>query len=137
MKKLLVIVAMVGFLAGCCGCKSGKSVAKVSLTDTEWTLVKIDGQDFDAKGNYNITLSKDNRISGVGDCNRIMAGYEITPEGGFKMQQGASSRMLCPNQDQENKFLEALNKVDSYEIDGKFLMLLADSELILVLEAKK
>ena len=45
--------------------------------------------------------------------------------------------MMCPEQDQENSFIQMLGSVDSYQMDGPLLILLGNGEMKAVFEAKK
>lgn len=133
---LLVAVAAFAF-AGCCNC--GMTSARTgSLTGGQWQLAQFEGRTFAATGDsYMLTFSADNAVSGKGDCNRITGTY-ISDREKSTLSFGpiASTRMMCPNQSQEDAFMKTLGTVDAYKIDGRMLMLFADGELKMMLEKK-
>ena len=54
---------------------------------------------------------------------------------GLEMSQMGSTRMMCPNQEDEDKFFDMLSQVDSYTIDGDNLMLQRGGDVVAVFEA--
>lgn len=132
---LFVLIAAVA--ASCCACRSAKKVT-APLEKTQWTLVQMDGHPVVSDDNYYIVLGQEEagRFGGRGDCNSLMGSYEIGKDGRIDLKGIASTRAMCPNQTQESTFFGELEKVDSYMIDGKTLMLISNGELRLVLEAK-
>lgn len=109
----------------------------MSLVNTTWQLTQMEGRSFAANdGAYTIVFNEEGRVVGKGDCNRISGGYTFDNKGVMTITQMISTRMMCPNQANEDKFLKLLNATDGYTIDGKLLMLTSDGELKLVLSAK-
>ena len=45
------------------------------------------------------------------------------------------TRMLCPNDDQERRFIEILASTTDFKMDGPMLMLISDGELRAVFQA--
>lgn len=121
------------FLVSCCGaCRSGKSDSNISFTNTTWQLVQIEGKAIATTGDsYTINFSDDEGVSGKGDCNRIMGSYKASDKRKLDLSKLGSTRMMCPDQAAESKYLQTLSKVNGYVIDGNMLMLLADGEMIL------
>ncbi len=132
---MMVAVAAI-LLSGCCACKKYQKKYGKPLEQTEWTLIQVEGKSFDAGDKYQIVFGKDKRISGVGDCNRLMGGYTADDDGHMKIEQLAATRMMCPDQEMEDKFVKILTEIDTYKLDGKMLLLLRDGELLAVFEAK-
>lgn len=81
-------------------------------------------------------LAEENRIAGVGACNRIMGKYEATEKGALKIGPLASTMMACPGMEQEDAFTKALESTTHYDMDGPMLLLLSDGELRAVFQAK-
>ena len=129
-------VAVAVLITGCCACKKYQKKYGKPLETTEWTLVQVEGKSFDAGDKYQVVFGKDNRISGIGDCNRLTGSYTADDNGKMKISQIASTRMMCPDQTMENKFFDILQQIDTYQLDGKMLLLLRDGELVAVFEAK-
>ena len=76
------------------------------------------------------------RFGGRGDCNSIMGNYTLSDNGKIKIESVASTRAMCANQAQEDKFIKELDRVDSYRIDGDLLMLMHDGEMLMVMQAQ-
>ena len=134
--RLVTIAFLAVALASCCSCRKGAVKAK-PLAETNWSLVEWNGRPFAADGNYNIQLNaEESRFGGRGDCNSVMGKYTATKDRKIKFEGVASTRAMCPNQEQENKFIAMLQSVDSYDIDGNLLMLFHNGELVAVMEAK-
>ena len=72
----------------------------------------------------------------VGECNRLTATYTTNAKRELKLEQAGMTRMMCPNQEAEDRFVEMLNKVTRYDMDGNMLMLFAGDELLSVFQAK-
>lgn len=137
--KTILVVALTAILMGaCCPCKKYQKKYGRPLQQTEWSMIQMDGRSFVAGDNYTIVFGDDGRLSGVGDCNRLMGSYVAeTGSGMMKINNIASTRAFCPNQAQETAFVTMLSSVDSYSLDGPKMMLFKDSELVAVFEAKK
>ena len=140
MKKLTGILLAAGALfafASCCNC--GKTSARTgSLTGGEWQLTQIEGRTFAATGDsFTLNLSADNKVTGKGDCNRLTGTYTSDRnKSTLSFGPMAATRMMCPNQANEDRFVRMLGEIDSYKIDGRMLMLFADGELKMMLEKK-
>lgn len=86
---------------------------------------------------FNLTfLAEDNRIAGVGACNRLMGSYTLGQKGELKIGQLASTMMACPDMDKEQEYTQAIESVTHYEMDGPMLLLLSNGELRAVFQAK-
>ena len=136
--KIMMAAAVVAFVAvGCCPCKKYQKKYGKPLQETQWKMVQFNGRTFDAKEGYSLVFGKDNRLSGMGDCNRLMATYKADNDGVMKISQVAATRMMCPDQTQEDSFVKMLNEVDSYQMDGPLLLLFSNGEMKAVFEAVK
>jgi copper homeostasis protein (lipoprotein) len=116
------------------------SVQPVTLEDTTWALLELNGKTITVKVNdkapYLELNSKKASAYGFGGCNRFFGSYETS---GRSLSLGAmgATRMACPEgMDQEQEFLTALGTVTRYEIHGSKLMLFADKTLIARFEAQ-
>lgn len=141
MKKSVIAcgAAALLFLVGaCCGCRSSKTPAH-TLTSDSWQLVELGGGEKLASSgddSYTITFdAAESRVFGCGDCNRYFGGYKEVDNRGLEMSAMGSTRMMCPNQEAEDKFFDMLSQVDSYTVDGDNLMLQKGSDVVAVFEA--
>jgi heat shock protein HslJ len=130
---LPVVIAVI--LTGCCNCRTQKS-ARIPLAGTEWKLSQLYGTTVNSE-NYRITFSSDGQVAGIGECNRFTGSYSLNA-GVLKVADNlVSTRMMCLNQAQEDKFLEMLRSADAYYIDGVRLMLIHAGEVIALLDPAK
>lgn len=136
--KLALIIVLAAGISSCCSCRKGKSRDTVSLTGTKWQLTQLAGAPVSStiEDSYTLELGTDKRVSGKGNCNRVTGSYELPGTGKIKFNGMASTRMMCPDQQTEDKFLKELGSADSYTIDGKMLMLLREGETIMVFVRK-
>ena len=114
--KIAALAAVAALAAGCCSCRSYQKKNRRPLVGTEWQLIQLGGKAVKPEeGKFTLTfLAEENRIAGVGACNRIMGKYEATEKG----------------------VLKALESTTHYDMDGPMLLLLSDGELRAVFQAK-
>lgn len=130
-----MFAAMAFIATSCCNCASRSREVK-PLTGTEWHLVQIMGRDVDkAADSYNLLFSADGNVSGVGDCNRLMGSYKTDDKRALDFGAMASTRMMCPDQQSEDEFMQMLDRVTHYEMDGDMMLLLADGQLVAIFKA--
>lgn len=118
----------------------GQPLADSPLVGTYWKLVRLQGAPVQAAERHQephlIFAADEQRISGSGGCNRVMGGYQTE---GDKLQfsQLAGTMKAClSGMEQEQRFLQSLNTVARYRIDGSHLeMLGANGEVIARFEA--
>lgn len=135
--KIFSIGILAVCVTACCSCRKNKTKGAVPLTETQWQLATIESTAHMAKGEaYTVVFDPDNKITGTGDCNRLMGSYEIKGGGVISVDMVASTRMFCPDQDMENRFIKTLGSVNSYTIDGDNLMLMHDGDVKLVMHKK-
>ena len=136
--KIAALAAAAALDAGCCNCRSSQKKTRRPLVGTQWQLIQLDGKTIQPEeGKFTVTLlADDNRITGVGACNRLMGKYETTEKGALKIGPLASTMMACPGMEQENAFAKALESTTHYDMDGPMLLLLSDGELKAVFQAK-
>lgn len=117
----IILITLLITIQGCSATMS--SSGKLSLSG-KWMIDSIEGKSVVANSPAYMEFSEDNRISGNASCNRFFAKYTIT---GSKMTIGeaGSTRMMCagPFSEQENRFLSALDHVDSITMENETLSL--------------
>lgn len=136
--KLTACLALVGLTASCCNCRSFQKKTRQPLVGTEWQLIQLGGSSVTPnEEQFTITLGEDNRISGVGACNRLMGEYTLGEKNALTFGALASTRMACPGMDQESAFMQMFDSVVRYDMDGPMLLLLdAKDNLLAVFQAK-
>lgn len=124
-------------MTSCCPCRSYQKKTRRPLTGTTWQLIQLGGRSVQPReGAFALTLSAEGgRFAGVGSCNRLSGTYTTTEKRALAFGPIASTRMACPEQEQEQKFLEALRTTTHYDMDGPMLLLLGDGELRAVFQA--
>lgn len=108
------------------GC--GEYITDHRLNDI-WVLEELDGKKVDREkdfqGNelpYMELYTNENRFSGFSGCNR-MTGSLVFEWDVIRFGQVATTRMACPNMEQEGRFLEALQAIDKYALENNRLYL--------------
>ena len=136
--KIAILAGTAALIAGCCNCRSYQKKTRRPLAGTEWQLIQLGGKAIKPEaGKFTITLlAEDNRLTGVGACNRLMGAYKTDGKRTLKIGPLASTMMACPGMEQENAFAKALESVTHYDMDGPMLLLLSDGELTAVFQAK-
>lgn len=125
-------------MVSCCPCRKSANKDQIAFQGTQWQLIQFDGRAFDASGDsYTVTFGDDGRLTGKGDCNRLNGGYEVASGGILTINGIASTRMFCPDQDTENRFMSRLQSVTSYVIDGRLLMLFENGDVVMTFSEKK
>ena len=98
------------------------------LRGTHWKLVRLGETPAEAAGKQRephlILASAEPRVSGSGGCNRVAGSFELD---GDKLRFGRmlSTRMACvAGMEQEQRFLQSIEKVERYRIKGSDLEML-------------
>lgn len=136
--RLLVCTLFTTLLVGCCSCRSKRHQATHPLVGTEWQLIRLGGEQFTpADGQYTLQLLADEgQLTGVGACNRLTGRYTEGERRALQFTQLASTRMLCPDAEQEAGFFTMLETVTHYDQDGAMLLLFSNGDLVAVLQAQ-
>jgi heat shock protein HslJ len=107
----------------------------VTLAYTEWTLVELDGEPVEIGSDEiqpTIVLDlEESRVSGSGGVNRLTGTFALS-ESELRFGPLATTRMAGPESamQREQSFLNTLERVTSYELDGRALTLRADDEAV-------
>ncbi|MBX7141381.1 MAG: META domain-containing protein [Chitinophagales bacterium] len=135
MKPFLFFLIAVSFAS----CSTTSKMTR-TLTANDWQLYSLDNTLFKVGEGMQIpTLSFDAEkmtVSGNTGCNSLSGPVEVN---GDKISFGslATTRMACPGDNPETKFLEALNKTKKFSIyENKLVLKDADDKQVMVLEPK-
>lgn len=121
--------------------KNELSLQKLDIFQTEWELIRMGASKPNLTGTDNkvsILFSKDNsHFAGFSGCNRYSGKYEIK-KGNLLFDNIVSTKMACPETDMsfETNYLNALNKVDNFAINGDTLFLKNNGRAVLIFIAK-
>ena len=137
-KFFIVVSFAVLMFTGCCSTCQQRAKNQLPLYKTEWHLVQAEGKDLDLKeDSFNIIFNEHGYLAGVAACNRLLGRFEIDESKSLRFVNVGSTMMLCPENDElERKFMEILNVVTHYDIDGDVLMLLSDGSIKALLKGK-
>ncbi|MCD8072343.1 MAG: META domain-containing protein, partial [Alistipes sp.] len=132
--KIAALILAAAAAASCCSCRTKSKTA--SLTANSWQVIQMDGEAFTPSRaeSYTLQFGPDNRVSGMGDCNRLMGGYTSDAQGNLRLEGAASTRMLCADQQTEDKFMRIISDVDGYSIDGNPLMRQTGGQVVMILK---
>jgi heat shock protein HslJ len=107
----------------------------VTLASTEWTLVELAGEPVEiAEEEIAPTLVLDleeGRVSGSGGVNRLAGPFTLA-EDELRFGPLMTTRMAGPEDAmrREQAFFAALDRVRSYELDGRTLTLFAEDQAV-------
>lgn len=131
MKKTIILffvaIAMIS-------CNTSKQAVTAEMLNGEWKIISVNGQTVKTNENQtapflNIDMQK-NRVSGSTGCNRLTGGVNVDlDKSSFSFDDKmASTRMMCPDMTVEQSVLEAMQQVQSFNINKKGLLMLTDNE---------
>lgn len=121
-----------------------KRFENMALTELngEWNIVKVYGEDVPANLEKQPFLSFDadkKSVHGCAGCNNIHGNFttDNAQKQSIAFPGMASTRMMCPDMEWENRILQALNAVKSFgKLDNGHLALFANGKLVMELAKK-
>jgi copper homeostasis protein (lipoprotein) len=113
----------------------GNPLAESPLRNTYWKLVRLGDAPVEAAEKraepHLILAAREPRVSGSGGCNRIVGSFEVDGDR-LRLGRMAGSMMACPSgMEQEQRFLQALQKVERYRIRGSHLEMLDATDAVI------
>lgn len=103
-----------------------------------WMLLSLQGQDMEGvPDTYTayIRFEEDSdELRGYAGCNRLTGRYQLK-NNSLQLTNLATTRMTCPNIEQENFMMAILEKVDSYRIAGDVLTLFHNNRAVATFQA--
>ena len=113
-------------LSSCMGSGVDRLTPPVSISGGEWLVEDIDGRGVIDNARTTLIFGEESRLSGNTACNRYFGSYAI--EGSrIQIESVGATKRACPPavMDQESRFLETLNNVDTYRIDDTGALILS------------
>ncbi|MDN3523578.1 META domain-containing protein [Halomonas ramblicola] len=126
-------------LAGCAALEP-PAASDEPLENTYWKLTRLGDGDVTAVANQReahlVLHAEERRVAGSGGCNRLMGSYDLEGEA-LRFGRLATTMMACPaGMQTERAFLDALEEVAVWEVEGMHLTLSdADGEPLADFEA--
>lgn len=117
------------------GQSSPTGLAAVSLTETHWNLIELDGTavgDAPAESLPYIYLQEPgDKLSGSGGCNRLFGSFDRSGSS-LQFHSVASTMMVCGNDSSqyESGLLQALKLATGFQIVGNVLQLRVDDRIL-------
>ncbi len=111
------------------GCKvsNKRNMTTLSLLDTKWKLIELNGKPVADKVNDKepfLELTKtDMRYSAWAGCNGIGGQFSLFENGKLRFSQGMSTMMACANMEVEIQLNKALIDAENYTTNGNILSL--------------
>ncbi|RZU47882.1 heat shock protein HslJ [Fluviicoccus keumensis] len=102
---------------------------KSPLMGDMWVVDDIDGEMIDSS-RATLTFQEDGRLNGHASCNVFNTTYTQPSAGALTIAKGAATMMACSPElmEQEQRFLEILQGVQTFEIDETGELVLTDGE---------
>ena len=120
-KTIFLFLVIVGlFISSCC---SSKTATNKELFNTEWELEYITGARIAFEGLYpekkpQITFNQENNsVQGTNSCNGYSSIFKANKNEISFGEPGPTTMMYCEGEG-DRAFLQMMQKVDSYLIDG-------------------
>lgn len=93
------------------------------LVGTSWSLATMDATN--VEGDYTLTFSSNGKVSGQADCNRFFGSFTSgEEEGALEIEQLGSTKVMCPPESLEGRYLESLQSTVRVHIEGESLTLI-------------
>jgi heat shock protein HslJ len=104
-----------------------------------WELKELNGTTIEEarRGQFFLlfTPGQVGRVSGKGGCNRISGNVELLENRGLKFGALASTKMACPDMEQEDAFLKTLAQINQWKIADNVLYLQKDGSNLAVFQS--
>lgn len=97
------------------------------INEKYWKLVTLNGQPVKPGGKseaYIVFEQDGNKLLGNGGCNVLNGQYSLGNNGGIKIENVASTRMICPEMETEQKLINALQSANTFVVKEDILFLL-------------
>lgn len=107
---------------------SNKTLDSAALVEKYWKLLEVDGSavvftDDWVREPYMILKANENKINGSSGCNSFFGTYTLIGTDHIKFTDVGSTKMACRDMEIEQKFFKALEKANSYMVNGDTLLL--------------
>lgn len=132
--NIAIVLVLVILSAGCRPSdKINKAVGitKATLENTRWALTELHAEPITLENKpYLMFAKKSMVVNGFGGCNQLAGSYELSGQK-IKLNNIAATRMFCQEtMSVETSFLQSLQIINAYRIEGHELLLLQDEVLI-------
>ncbi len=112
-------------------CKKDETVAGYDGNKL-WVLTEVDGAEFAARAT--LQFGEDNKVTGKAPCNSFFT-EQTKPYPWIGFGPIGSTRMACPNMEEETLFFTALGEMTLAEVSGDVMILSNDTGRQMVFKA--
>lgn len=130
MKTTISLISILTIFIMMSGCHSTKPATGVPgdsdmLYRYQWNLEELNGQSVNKPTKAHLLFSPGtvNSISGNTGCNNLRGTFELTGVNFIKLSPLATTKMACPGDNIEARFVEALGQVNNWSIANDQLLL--------------
>lgn len=96
------------------------------LDNRTFEITELNGTEYVNFSDEPASLSFENgKCNAFVGANRIFVGYEEGRNGTLTISEGGMTRMLAPEECREDEFIDALNSVASFKLEGETVTFLA------------
>ncbi|MEM9715524.1 MAG: META domain-containing protein [Pseudomonadota bacterium] len=113
-------LAALGIILAMAGCQKDETIAGFTTPDTVWNLELIN--DTPVEPVFTIQFAEDGRTFGQADCNRFTS-VQSAPYPWFDLGPIAVTKALCLNNQDEGRYILALDAAETVEIAGDVLLI--------------
>ena len=113
-------------LSACAVVGSRDAPTTTGLTDQAWIVTDIAGRSVAEDTHATLRFGSDHRLTGDASCNRYMAAHRMD-QAMLRVDNATVTRKTCAPaaMDQERRFLDVLQALDSYRIDASGALVLS------------
>lgn len=134
--KIIGLLALVS-VSILSGCKPSNKINKVvgitkaTLENTRWALIELRAEIITLENKPYLMFAKKSLVlNGFGGCNQLAGSYEVSGQK-IKLNNIAATRMFCQeSMAVETSFLQSMQVINAYRLEGQELVLLQDDTLI-------
>ncbi|MFP8967569.1 META domain-containing protein [Pokkaliibacter sp. CJK22405] len=138
MTRLLLVLPAVALIAGCSLTPANERGQTEPLQGTDWQLYQVLDQPVTVETTRPLSIqfaTQGNQVSGYSGCNRFSGTYSLYG-GRMSFEPLISTKMACRDMNTEQRYMDALSSVRSWEAKGTELWLMnADQQPLLRFKA--
>lgn len=121
---LTILILILGLALNSCSSTKGLETASNNqvLKNTKWELKSLNKKDIKKVEKVAIiNFEKENKVFGNLGCNSFFGKADIKPNN-INISKVGSTMMMCSDMSVERDYMEVLNTVTTYKIDGNSLI---------------
>ncbi len=126
MKNIFLTIFTAVILASCATSGSKTSTVQPNIDNTKWKLAD------DVRGSVPTLAIENGKVNGNAGCNNYFGEVTMNSDtGSLSAQNIGSTKKFCENMNVENNFLQMLEQIDRYMVNGNTLELYKGNLLLM------